>query len=170
MNEETKNKIIKEIIRRVILNTNESHRLVVQDVLDEEFINFSIDFFKRIVDKKLSGGSINVDWYKKEFLNEKLNKDDIANNAGLNIKTITNTYNTASKPTVIQASLEHYETFCNTIERLIKEGGDLEIELTIKFKGVENRWTKKRHLLKLSVVVACLKHTALSTQSFQEKF
>jgi len=136
MDQKTKNRIIKEIIRRVILNTGESHRLVVQDVLDEEFINFCIDFFKRIVDKKLSDEPIDVDWYKKEFLNEKLNKDDIANNAGLNLKTITNTYNTATKSTVIQASLDHYETFCNTIERLIKDGGDLEIELTIKFKGI----------------------------------
>ena len=76
MDDQTKNKIIKEIIRRVILNTGESHRLVVQEVLDEEFINFCIDFFKKIVDKKLSGEPIDVDWYKNEFLNEKLSKED----------------------------------------------------------------------------------------------
>lgn len=136
MDDQTKNKIIKEIIRRVILNTGESHRLVVQEVLDEEFINFCIDFFKKIVDKKLSGEPIDVDWYKNEFLNEKLSKDDIAVNAGLNMKSITNAYNTSAKLTVIKASLDHYESFCDTIERLIEEGGNLEIELTIKFKGV----------------------------------
>lgn len=136
MDAQTKDKIIKEIIRRVILNNSESHRLVVQEVLDEEFINFCIGFFKRIVDKKLSGEPIDVDWYKNEFLNEKLNKNDIAVNAGLNMKSITNAYNTSTKLTVIKASLDHYENFCDTIERLIEKGGNLEIELTIKFKGV----------------------------------
>ena len=48
----------------------------------------------------------------------------------------TNAYNTTTKGTVIQASLDHYESFCNTIERLIETGGDLEIELTIKFNKV----------------------------------
>jgi len=61
MDQKTKNRIIKEIIRRVILNTKESHRLVVQEVLDEEFINFCISFFKRIVSKKLSNEVIDVD-------------------------------------------------------------------------------------------------------------
>ena len=136
MKQETKNKIIKEIIRRVILNTGESHRLVVQDVLDEEFINFCISFFKKIVSKKLSDEPIDVDWYKTEFLSENLDKVDIATNAGLNMKSITNAYNTTTKGTVIQASLDHYESFCNTIERLIETGGDLEIELTIKFNKV----------------------------------
>jgi len=77
MDQKTKNRIIKEIIRRVILNTKESHRLVVQEVLDEEFINFCISFFKRIVSKKLSNEVIDVDWYKKEFLIEDLDKVDI---------------------------------------------------------------------------------------------
>jgi len=136
MDQKTKNRIIKEIIRRVILNTKESHRLVVQEVLDEEFINFCISFFKRIVSKKLSNEVIDVDWYKKEFLSEDLDKVDIATNAGLNMKSINNAYNTTAKEMVVEASLDHYESFCNTIEQLIKTGGNIEIELTIKFNKV----------------------------------
>lgn len=51
MDDQTKNKIIKEIIRRVILNTGESHRLVVQEVLDEEFINFALISLKKLLIK-----------------------------------------------------------------------------------------------------------------------
>lgn len=136
MSEKVKDRVIKQIIRRVILNTGESHRLIVQEVQDEEFISFCIDFFKKIINKKLTDQPIDVDWYKQEFLNEKLDKDEIAHNAGLAMKSITNAYNTAAKAKVIEASLDHYENFCNTIERLIAEGEGLEIELTIKFKGV----------------------------------
>ena len=136
MSEKVKDRVIKQIIRRVILNTGESHRLIVQEVQDEEFISFCIDFFKKIIDKKLNEQPINIDWYKEEFLNENLDKDEIAHNAGLALKSITNAYNTSAKAKVIEASLDHYETFCNTIERLINEGEGLEIELTIKFKGV----------------------------------
>ena len=136
MSEKVKDRVIKQIIRRVILNTGESHRLIVQEVQDEEFISFCIDFFKKIIDKKLTEQPIDVDWYKQEFLNENLDKDEIAHNAGLAMKSITNAYNTSSKAKVVEASLDHYENFCNTIERLINDGEGLEIELTIKFKGV----------------------------------
>lgn len=169
MDEKTKKEIISEIIRRVILNNGESHRLVVQEKLDEDFINFCIDFFKKIVEKKLCQEPIDVDWYKEQFLSADLGKDEIANNAGLNMKSITNTYNTSSKATVIQASLDHYESFCETIERLIDIGGDLEIELSIKFNGVSVELNVSESLIVINALAVKRAAIAGGLWSFQGK-
>lgn len=130
-----KNEIVTRIIRKLL--NNESHRTVVQEILDEEFLRFSIDFFKKIVDSKMNDDKIDMNWYKENFLNDNnLKKEDVATNSGLNMKSISNMYNSGAKSVVIEASLEHYEEFYNTIQKLIEDGKDLEIQLTIKFKGV----------------------------------
>ena len=79
---------------------------------------------------------ITVDWYKKEFLNKNLSAEDIAINSGLNKKTISNMYNSATKEIVIEASNEHYDTLYQTIQSLVDGEEGLNITLTLKFKGV----------------------------------
>ncbi|MDR2545415.1 MAG: CfrBI family restriction endonuclease [Methanobrevibacter sp.] len=135
----TENKLsITEQTRNIIVKllNNENYRPVVQTSLDAEFLEYVIKFFKKIVNAKLGNENITSEWYKQEFLNENLDKKEIAYNAGLNLKTITNTYNSATKEIVLSASLEHYAEICNTIDRLIEDGGDINISLTIKFKGI----------------------------------
>jgi hypothetical protein len=127
--EQTKGIIIK------LLN-NENHRPLIQTYIDAKFLDYVIEFFKKIVNAKLENESITSEWYKKEFLNENLDKEEIAYNAGLNLKTITNTYNSATKEIVLSASLKHYSELYTTIDKLIKYGGDINISLTIKFKEV----------------------------------
>jgi len=95
-----------------------------------------IDFFKQIVDAKLKNQSVTIDWYKKEFLNPNLAIDDIAINSGLNKKTIMNMYNTATKKVVIDASNEHYDILYQSISSLIENQNEIDLTLTIKFRGV----------------------------------
>ncbi|KJR40099.1 type II restriction endonuclease [Candidatus Magnetoovum chiemensis] len=85
---------------------------------------------------KLKNQNITVDWYKKEFLNPKLPAKDIAINAGLNKKTIHNMFNSSTKEIVIDASTEHYKALYDTIGKLVDAQQDIELTLTIKFKGV----------------------------------
>lgn len=66
-------------------------------LINAEFLQFSIDFFKKVIDAKFKNQDLTVDWYKKTFLNARLSSDEIAINSGLNKKTITNMYNSASK-------------------------------------------------------------------------
>lgn len=49
-----------------------------------KFLQFSVSFFKRVVDAKLSSKDITIDWYKKSFLDKNLTSDEIAINSGLN--------------------------------------------------------------------------------------
>lgn len=83
--------VIKNIIKRLI--KGHDYRIEVVALINAEFLEFAIDFFKKIVSAKFDNNSITVDWYKKTFLSPKLSADEIAIHSGLNKKTITNMYN-----------------------------------------------------------------------------
>lgn len=126
--------VAKNIIYKLL--RGEDYRIEVVTLINAEFLQFAIIFFKKIVDAKLRNKNITVDWYKKEFLNPNLPPRDIAINSGLNKKTIHNMYNSSTKKIVIDASNEHYDALYNAIKNLVDTEHDLELTLTIKFKGV----------------------------------
>ena len=126
--------VAKNIIKKLL--RGEDYRIEVVTLINTEFLQFAIDFFKKIVDAKLKNKNITVDWYKKEFLNPNLPARDIAINSGLNKKTIHNMFNSSTKEIVIDASNEHYDALYEAIKNLVDTEHDLELTLTIKFKGV----------------------------------
>ena len=129
-----KEHVIKEIVMRVI--KSQDYRIEIVNLINAEFLQFAIDFFKRIVAAKLNSETITIDWYKQAFLNEDLTSDEIAINSGLNKKTISNMYRSATKQIVIEASNEHFESLYNSIQALVDNEHDIDLILTIKFQGV----------------------------------
>lgn len=126
--------VVKNIIKRLV--KGQDYRIEVVALINAEFLQFAIDFFKKVIEAKFENKDINVDWYKKTFLNPKLDKKEIAINSGLNEKTIKNMYNSATKEIVIDASNEHYDILYNSINSLIENQPDIDLTLTIKFRGV----------------------------------
>ncbi|MFH1053259.1 MAG: CfrBI family restriction endonuclease [Candidatus Woesearchaeota archaeon] len=126
--------VAKNIIKKLM--NGEDYRIEIVTLINAEFLQYTVDFFKKIIDAKLKNKDITVDWYKKEFLNKNLSSEDIAINSGLNKKTISNMYNSATKEIVIEASNEHYDTLYQTIQSLVDGEEGLNITLTLKFKGV----------------------------------
>lgn len=129
--------VTKNIIKRLL--KGQDYRIEVVALINAEFLQFAIDFFKQIAMAKLNNKDITTDWYKEIFLDENLPADQIAINSGLNKKTITNMYNSARKEIVIEASNEHYDTLYNAISELIKnqdEEDEIDLTLTIKFRKV----------------------------------
>ena len=126
--------VAKSIIRKLL--KGEDYRIEIVTLIDAEFLQFVLDFFKKVVDAKFKNQDINIDWYKKEFLNSKLSANEIAINSGLNKKTISNMYNSATREIVIDASDEHYDLLYESIKNLVDTEHELELTLTIKFKGV----------------------------------
>lgn len=126
--------VIKNIIRRLLAGAD--YRSEVLALINAGFLEYAVDFFKRVACAKLDNISVTVDWYKKEFLNsDSFSPQEIAIHSGLNKKTIINTYNSASKKIVLEASLEHYDTLYNAINSLTEQD-DLDLALTIKFRDV----------------------------------
>jgi len=126
--------VAKNIIKKLLNGAD--YRIEIVTLINAEFLQYTIDFFKKIIDAKLKNKGITIDWYKKEFLNKNLSAEDIAINSGLNKKTISNMYNSATKEIVIEASNEHYDTLYQTIQSLVDGEEGLNITLTLKFKGV----------------------------------
>ena len=129
-----KEQVIKNIVTRVI--KSEDYRIEIVNLINAEFLQFSIDFFKKVVDAKLHSKDITIDWYKKSFLDENLPSDDIAIHAGLNKKTISNMYRSATKQIILEASNEHFESLYTSIKALVDTEDDIDLTLTIKFKGI----------------------------------
>jgi hypothetical protein len=126
--------VAKNIIKKLL--KGEDYRIEVVSLINAEFLQFSIDFFKKIIEAKLNNENITSHWYKDEFLNPNLPKEEIAINSGLNMKTISNMFNSTKKEIVIDASNEHYDVLYNSIKELTEIENDLELTLTIKFNGV----------------------------------
>ncbi|MBQ8839232.1 MAG: CfrBI family restriction endonuclease [Bacteroidales bacterium] len=126
--------VIKNIISRVI--KSQDYRIEVVNLINAEFLQFTVDFFKKVVDAKLNSEAISIEWYRNAFLNHQLPSDEIAINSGLNKKTISNMYRTASKQIVIQASNEHFDSLYDNIQALVSNENEIDLNLTIKFNGV----------------------------------
>lgn len=155
--------VLKNIIKKVI--KGEDYRIEVVSLINAAFLQFVIDFFKKIVRLKLENKDVS-NWYKKEFLKSELSKEDIAINSGLNMKTITNMYGTATKDIVIDAANEHYDTLYEAISQLVDNDEDLSLTLTIKFNGVSVDLTINETLIvinTLAVKRAALRGGAWST-------
>lgn len=125
--------VTKKIIQKLI--TGNDYRIEIVTLINAEFLQFAIEFFKKIAFSKIKNENISTDWYKKEMLSLNLPPDDIAINSGLNKKTITNMYNSGARQVVIDASYQHYDTLYSAIEDLTKVE-DIDLSLTIKFNKV----------------------------------
>lgn len=126
--------IAKNIIRKLL--KGEDYRIEIVTIINAEFLQFAIDFFKKVIVAKLNNQGVTVDWYKEEFLDHRLRKEDIAINSGLNMKTISNMFNSSRKEVVIDASNDHYDTLYESIKRLVDSEEGLELTLTLKFRNV----------------------------------
>jgi len=126
--------VAKGIIEKLM--KGEDYRVEVIALINAQFLQYTIEFFKKVVDAKLKNKNITVDWYKKEFINDSLPSDEIAINAGLNKKTISNMYNSATKEIVLEASKKHYEELYKVIQSLVDNENELDVKLTLKLKGV----------------------------------
>ena len=127
--------IVRNIIKKLIKSTD--YRAEVINLINAEFLQFTIDFFKKVIETKLNSKSVTIDWYKEKFLlDPQLSPQDIAIHSGLNMKTIQNMFNSGEKTVVIDASKDHYDTLCESIEKLVDKDGELDLKLTIKLNDV----------------------------------
>lgn len=129
-------KVIENTINKLL--EGKDYREEIINTINIKFLDFSIDFFKRIVNAKFNNQAIDLGWYKNEFIdNEALNPDEIAINSGINKKTITNICGNASKTTVIDVSKVNYEYLIKIISELKSyENNQLDINIIIRYNSI----------------------------------
>ena len=166
------NEITKNIIKKLI--KGQDYRIEVVSIINAEFLQFAIDFFKQVVEAKLHAGSITTDWYKTAFLNENLPPDEITINSGLNKKTIHNMYNSSTKEIVINAANEHYGQLYEIIENLCENEANLDLTLSITLNDVSVKLNISESLIVINTIAvkrAALRGGAWSTAGKQvEKY
>lgn len=127
--------VIKGIVKNLIL-PDMDYRMEIVHIINAQFLDFAIDFFKQVAVAKLGNEEINSDWYKEKFMDESCLAKKIAISSGLNMKTIKNIYGSGRKDIVISAAIEHYDSLRDLIDKLIEDGRDVDFAITIKVKKV----------------------------------
>lgn len=128
------NVVAREIVYKLL--KGQDYRPEIVQLIDTEFLTYAIDFFKKVADAKLNNQYITVDWYREVMLSSNLPKEQIALSAGLNLKTIENTYHSTRREIVIDASISHYERLKRIIDELIQSDERIGLEITITFRKV----------------------------------
>lgn len=149
---------IKNTVSKLI--SGKDYRDEVINSINTIFFDFSINFFKQIVDAKMNNREINMDWYKEYFMNpNNFTSDEIAIFAGLNKKNITNIYGTSSREIVLTAvnnNFEYLRSLLNELENDADSG--LAITITISYNDIT---------VKLSLTESLLVINALATKKIQ---
>jgi hypothetical protein len=166
-------RLTNRVTRRVIehLLRAENYRTEIVSLIDAEFLEYVIDFFRRVVEAKLRSHIITPDWYLAEFLQGlHYTADEIAIHAGLNKKTIGNLYGSARREIVIEASQTHYAELYLLTKELVEQYSDLDVQLTIKFQAVSVELSLSESLIVINALAvrrAQLRGGAWSTVSKQ---
>lgn len=130
--------------KQVIDNTvekllkGEDYREEVVNAINAEFFDFAIAFFKEIVKAKLDSTEISLEWYKTYFINNsEFDPAESAIFAGMNKKTITNIYGTASKEVVLDVANSNFDYLSNLIDELRQDNLDkIGISIKLSYKDV----------------------------------
>lgn len=128
--------IIDSTVQKLLLG--EDYREEIVNAINVFFLDFTVDFFKKIVDAKIRSKTIDLSWYKEEFIdNSLLSTDERAIYAGMNRKTINNIYGTTAKKVVLNAANINFEYLSEMVKQLEDENNsDLNITLKICYKEV----------------------------------
>lgn len=108
---------VQKIIR--LLMNGRDYRIVILPLIEKEFLQYTIDFFKKVATAKLDNQFLTKDWYKATLLNPKLPPEEIIIHSGLNKKSIFNAYGTARKNVVLDVTSQHYDQLYKSILDLV---------------------------------------------------
>lgn len=126
-----KDGIINDTVENLI-NGRDYRENIIQ-AINAEFFDFSMAFFKKIVEAKKNNTSIDYSWYKEYFLTEAHGNstDDIIINSGLNKKTISNMYGTAKKEVSLKVSVDNFNYIVEALQEL-ENNADNDIDIVME--------------------------------------
>lgn len=143
--------VIKQTIDKLI--RGKDYREEVINAINVEFLDFALDFFKKILNAKMNDTNINLDWYKKNFINnEKIKPDDAAIFAGMNKKTISNIYGSATKEIMINVANSNIDYLESILDSLGNETQNIGISIKISYKNISVELNLNESLLVINAL------------------
>ncbi len=126
------NNALQNVLRMIL--KSEHYRKAVIDQITDEFLQFTVQYFREIFLAKYDGKKIGMEWYRKYFLEGRFSTKETAIYAGLNDKTIRNIYGSSARNVVIEVALDYHNELINKVSALVNDDfSDVEINLTIKY-------------------------------------
>ncbi|EOA2510007.1 CfrBI family restriction endonuclease [Campylobacter upsaliensis] len=127
--------IIQSVVAKLL--QGDDYREEVINAINLEFLDFALDFFKAILEAKMQDCALSLEWYKTHFINNvKLKPDEAAIYAGMNKKTISNIYGSATKEVVLNvanANIDYLETLLTSLG---DSSDNIGITLKITYKNI----------------------------------
>ncbi|TNB61774.1 CfrBI family restriction endonuclease [Campylobacter helveticus] len=123
--------IIQSVVAKLL--QGDDYREEVINAINLEFLDFALDFFKAILEAKMQDYALNLEWYKTHFINNvKLKPDEAAIYAGMNKKTISNIYGSATKEVVLNV-IDYLESLLTSLG---DSSDNIGITLKITYKNI----------------------------------
>ena len=151
-----------EVVQRTVskLLSGCDYRDEVINAVNTLFFDFSLKFFKQILDAKLNSNPVNMNWYKEHFINsDNVTPDDAAIYSGLNKKSITNMYGSASREIVLNAANDNFEYLRSLLAELESDADNgLAVTISISYNDIT---------VHLSLTESLIVINALATKKLQ---
>ena len=130
------------------------YRNYVVNSINIEFLDFTLKFFREIVEAKFNSKNIDLEWYKDKFINDSCdNPSEAAIYAGINKKTITNIYGTANRKIVLEVANNNFEYLAEMISQLETELDEgTFIKITLAYNSVSVDLNLKESLLVINAL------------------
>ena len=143
--------VIKQTVDKLI--SGKDYREEVINAINVEFLDFALEFFKKILQAKMNDTNINLDWYKKNFINNnEIKPDEAAIFAGMNKKTVSNIYGSATKEIMINVANSNIDY----LEAILKSLGDssenIGISIKISYKNISVELNLSESLLVINAL------------------
>ena len=143
--------VIKQTVDKLI--SGKDYREEVINAINIEFLDFALEFFKKILNAKMNDTNINLDWYKKNFINnEKIKPDDAAIFAGMNKKTVSNIYGSATKEIMINVANSNIDYLESILNSLGCETENIGISVKISYKNISVELNLSESLLVINAL------------------
>ncbi|EIR8269793.1 CfrBI family restriction endonuclease [Campylobacter upsaliensis] len=127
--------IIQSVVAKLL--QGDDYREEVINAINLEFLDFALDFFKAILEAKMQDYALNLEWYKTHFINNaNIKPDETTIYAGINKKTISNIYGSATKEVVLNVANANIDYLESLLTSLGDSSDNIGITLKITYKNI----------------------------------
>lgn len=143
--------VIKQTVNKLI--NGKDYREEIINAINVEFLDFALEFFKKILKAKMNDTNINLTWYKKNFINSnEIKPDDAAIFAGMNKKTVSNIYGSATKEIMINVANSNIDYLETILKSLGNESDNIGISIKISYKNISVELNLSESLLVINAL------------------
>lgn len=143
--------VIKQTVDKLI--SGKDYREEVINAINVEFLDFALEFFKKILQAKMNDTNINLDWYKKNFINNnEIKPDEAAIFAGMNKKTVSNIYGSATKEIMINVANSNIDYLETVLKSLGDSSENIGISIKISYKNISVELNLSESLLVINAL------------------